>query len=684
MLPDKGGGMERTMIGIGIDTGGTYTDAVVYDCDARKVLCSGKTLTTRDNLELCIARALDGMDQSLVKQAKLLALSTTLATNACLENKGSRARCLMIGMDPDRMRNLEQVYASYGFRDLNQLVFLDGKPGQMFPDEKEPDWNLLSEHCRDWFQDCGAVGVTQVFPQADGGSLENKAAEIIRDTMHFSVTTAYELFDEVDVLRRGAGTLLNARLVPLIAQFLEAVKNVLRERDLDIPIAIVRSDGSLMSEVMTRDVPVETLLSGPAASAIGGSVLAGERDAVIVDMGGTTTDVALIRDGHPVTDKRGISIGQWQTTVQGMYIDTFLLGGDSAVRFRDEKLMLDGRRVIPVSVLASVYPGIADRLHTLAEAERRHTRMLNEFYVLQKYPEHPDRYSDEEMRICGALQKGPLMPEELASILGMDMYTLKTERLEDEGMVMRSGLTPTDMMVIKGDFPVYDPRAALESIRFLAENVKETAGEIPDAIYKMVIRRMYCNLARILLEQKYPKQKRLLRQEGVRTLIESTFEEAYAGRKPEWMDFQIRTDLPIIGVGAPVHIFLPKVAELLGTRAVIGNYAPVANALGAIASRIVTSVQSRVKAEYEGAELKGYSVYEGEIRRMFEDYDEAEAFARRLTAEKVLEKARRQGASGRPEIRTSVHQIRSAAGKSSMFFESIVESVATDSFSVGQ
>ena len=247
------------MIGIGIDTGGTYTDAVVYDCDARKVLCSGKTLTTRDNLELCIARALDGMDQSLVKQAKLLALSTTLATNACLENKGSRARCLMIGMDPDRMRNLEQVYASYGFRDLNQLVFLDGKPGQMFPDEKEPDWNLLSEHCRDWFQDCGAVGVTQVFPQADGGSLENKAAEIIRDTMHFSVTTAYELFDEVDVLRRGAGTLLNARLVPLIAQFLEAVKNVLRERDLDIPIAIVRSDGSLMSEVMTRDVPVETL-----------------------------------------------------------------------------------------------------------------------------------------------------------------------------------------------------------------------------------------------------------------------------------------------------------------------------------------------------------------------------------------------------------------------------------------
>ena len=95
------------MIGIGIDTGGTYTDIVVYDMESGRVLGSGKTPTTKDHLEVCILRALDSMDQGYIHKAELLALSTTLATNACLENKGGRAKCLMIGMNPESMNNLD-------------------------------------------------------------------------------------------------------------------------------------------------------------------------------------------------------------------------------------------------------------------------------------------------------------------------------------------------------------------------------------------------------------------------------------------------------------------------------------------------------------------------------------------------------------------------------------------------
>ena len=87
------------MIGIGIDTGGTYTDAVVCDMSTKTVVCSGKALTTKSKLEIGIANALDTLDQDYVKRAEVLALSTTLATNACVENKGSRARLLMIGVD---------------------------------------------------------------------------------------------------------------------------------------------------------------------------------------------------------------------------------------------------------------------------------------------------------------------------------------------------------------------------------------------------------------------------------------------------------------------------------------------------------------------------------------------------------------------------------------------------------
>ena len=668
------------MIGIGIDTGGTYTDAVVYDMDERKVLCSGKTLTTRHNLEVCVANALDKMDPELVRKAELLALSTTLATNACLEDKGSRAKCLMIGMQPEHMANLEQVYASYGLRDLDQLVFIDGKPENLFANPEEPDWDTLMRKAREWFHDCAAIGVTQIYPRADGGRLERRAKDILREEMGVPVTTAYDLFDEVDVLKRGAGTLLNARLVPLIDEFLQAVRAALKERNLDIPLAIVRSDGSLMSELMTRDVPVETLLSGPAASAIGGSVLTREQNAIIVDMGGTTTDVALVRGGHPLTASQGIAIGPWRTTVRGLYVDTFLLGGDSAIRFADGEIVLEGRRVIPISLLAGQWPSVGKKLHELALEGRHHTRMISEFFVLQREIRPDEDFTETERQLCALLREGPLPVLELAEKAGSSIYTLRTDRLEEEGVLMRSGLTPTDIMAVRGDFPIYDPQAALDTVRFLAVNVAETPEEIPEKIYRLVEKKMYCNLVRILMEIKYPGKLRMIRQEGVQQLVEWAFDEAWAGRRPEWMEMPFHTELPIIGVGAPIHIFLPKVAELLGTKAVICEESPVANALGAIASQIVTRVELRVKAEYEGAVLMGYSVYRGEERLMFDKYGEACDFAEKLAAELVLEKARKQGSSGNPDIEVSVREIKSSPGKTGLLFESIVEAVATDSF----
>ena len=89
------------MTGIGIDTGGTCTDAVIYDFETKAILAAGKTLTTKENLEIGIANALDQLPEDLLAQAESLALSTTLATNACVENKGCRAKLLIIGTSPD-------------------------------------------------------------------------------------------------------------------------------------------------------------------------------------------------------------------------------------------------------------------------------------------------------------------------------------------------------------------------------------------------------------------------------------------------------------------------------------------------------------------------------------------------------------------------------------------------------
>lgn len=713
------------MIGIGIDTGGTYTDIVVYDMENGKVLGSGKTPTTKNHLEVCILKALDSMDQSYIHQAELLALSTTLATNACLENKGGRAKCLMIGMNPESMSNLDQVYGSYGFRDLKELVFIDGKPEHLFEKPEDPDWEELKEKGPEWFRGCRAVGITQIYPDANGGRFEQEAEKILKKE-GFQVTTAWNMFHDVDVLRRGAGTLLNARLIPIITDFLDAVRKALAERNLKMPIAIVAGNGNQMAEAVACERPVETLLSGPAASAVGGSVISGEPDGILVDMGGTTTDIALIREGEPVLADQGISIGQWRTTVKGLYVDTTLLGGDSEVLFENGRILLGKERVIPLSALVQMFPAqkeqIIHRLQALAESGKKHTRMLHEFLVLQNNiladPDLQDRYTPEEIRICEALRNGPLILEDFAEAAGESVYKPGTERLEAEGVIMRSGLTPTDMMVLKGDIDMYgedSARAVREAVRFLIHNTdpeyyrmsgrgktvypvrdhgadagdeKKTAETGPeeavaDEVYRLVEKKMYRRIVEILIAQQHPGQRRYLEQDGVKRLIDWSFEEARKGGAEDWAGMRIHTDLPIIGVGAPVHIFLPAVAEYLGTRAVIHPFAGVANALGAIAGKVSARVSIHVKADYQGAVPDGFSVTDGKGKHKFEHYEDAEKYAEKTARKLAAEDARRQGAGENPEIRILKRQIRtSSAVGPEVFFETVVEAVASGRFRV--
>lgn len=669
------------MIGIGIDTGGTYTDAVIYNMESGEVLSSGKALTTKEELEIGIANALDTLNSKALVQAEMLALSTTLATNACVENKGSRAKLLLIGVDKNFMENSKGTYASYGFHDLSQLVVIDGKPEKIFKEAKDPDWDSFLHLIPQEFSDCASVGVVQMFPYANGGRFEIEAKEILRKQLSVQVTTACDMFDEVDVLKRGAGTLLNARLIPLIERFLKAVKNVMKKRGLDLPVAIVRSDGSLMSERAAMESPVETLLSGPAASVIGGGVIAGERDAVIVDMGGTTTDIALIRSGQPVMAKQGVSIGKWRTMVKGLYVDTFGLGGDSAVRFRNGELFVDTTRVIPLSLLAQEHPQIIKRLEKLSGEATKHTKWLHEFYVLQREVIEDEKYSKIERQICAALKEGPLLMQELAHVVNHDMYTLPTDRLEEEGILIRSGLTPTDMMVQKGDFNQYDPYAAQLAIRFLARNIQETEAQVPEAVYNLVIKKMYCKIAEILLLQKYPKKERVLREENVRKFIEWSYEEAQKGIADPVLKIDLSTQFALIGVGAPIHIFLPEVARLLGTKVVIPKEAAVANALGSIAGQIVTRKQVRVVADYEGMVFRGFSVFAGTRKHVFKEYEDAESFAAEEVKSQVLKLAKQRGIAGDPKISLTVEKMQSEVNGKSILFESRVQASTVGYFS---
>ncbi|MDO4529838.1 MAG: hydantoinase/oxoprolinase family protein, partial [Lachnospiraceae bacterium] len=453
------------MIGIGIDTGGTCTDAVVYDLDTKEILATGKTLTTKSNLEIGIGKALDQLPAELLKEVQSFSLSTTLATNACVENKGSRAKLLIIGTTPEMIQQLEKILTGYGINDLSQLIVLDAKAENLYSEPFDPDWEDLRKRVPELFSDCDAVGIVQTFPDANGGRFELTALRILQEELTIPLTIAYDISQETDILKVCASTLLNARLIPLIREFMEAVHNVMKERGLDVPVSIVRSDGTLMSEEMARTQPVETLLCGPAASVIGGCELAGENDAILVDMGGTTTDLAIVRNNDPVMAKKGILIGQYQTAIKGLDAQAVSLGGDTAVRFRDGELFLDTERIIPISVLCEAYPEVLKKIQNLVVWKETHTRWIHEFFVLQRDISEKTGYTEFEHKACEVLKNGPLITRDFYERIGGDLYHPATQRLEQEGVIIRSGLTPTDIMVLRGDFDLYEGTAAEELIK---------------------------------------------------------------------------------------------------------------------------------------------------------------------------------------------------------------------------
>ena len=671
------------MIGIGIDTGGTCTDAILYDFDARKICGYGKALTTKDHLETGIAAALDTLPPQLLKKAEMIALSTTLATNACVENKGTRSKLLMIGFDESLMDHLKDIYASYGLKDRTQFIILDAKVEGLYSQPFDPDWDDLRRRAKEYFEDCDSIGIVQKHPRANGGRFELTAQQILKEEVSLPITISYDISNEVDVLKTAAGTMLNARLVPLISEFMDAVHHVLDERGLHIPVSIIRSDGTMMPEEMAKIYPVETILCGPSASVVGGSALAGEEDGLIVDMGGTTTDIAVIRKKKPVLAGGGIRIGQWKTMVQGLYVNTFGLGGDSAVRYKDEKLFLDTVRVIPLSVLASQYQNVLPALRKLAENPRISAVWTYEFYVLQKDIAGKKGYSEYEHRLCDALKEGPLLAMELAERMGRYPGMLAAERLEEDGILIKSGLTPTDMMILKGDFDLYGKEAAELAIRCLCANIHPQPEEIPDLVYDLVYRRLYHCIGKVLLKQQYPDHKELSDSEYLEMLLDCFYEQAKEREKTgekalQSASLSLTTQYPLIGVGAPIHVFLPKAAGLLGTRAVIPELAGVANALGAAVCRKAAQCMLTIKAEYDSVECIGYSFAHDGKRYFFEDQEKALSAGKEAVMQDARKRALLLGMKGTTKIDLQTEENRFGHTKEGLLFEILLTASAMD------
>ena len=560
-----------------------------------------------------------------------------------------------------------------------------------------PDWESFEHDLPEILKDCDCISIVQIFAREHLGSFESEAKKIIRRHSHIPVILGHDLFPDLNVLRRGSGALLNAKLVPVIYDFLTSIREVFTDFGLDLPIVIVRSDGSLMSDDCSFTRPVETILTGPAASILGARKLSGEKNAIVVDMGGTTTDVAVIKDGYPLRDQNGIQIGSWKTFVRGMFVDTFGLGGDTCVHFSNEKgLYLEHGRVLPMCMLASRYPEVLPALLELSKSNYNNRKYfpLYEFLVLMHPLPEGGEWSDQERILTRRLENGLLMLADTIRDIGIDLYNLKTERLEREGIIRRAGFTPTDAMHIRGDFRSFSTDASKYAADYICHELTEgghewTMDELCESIDGLVRKRLYCSLVRILLGIRCPEQTKKLTYKQLRELIhlayndaEERLSEEKCGHKPDGALFLtplFHTDAVLIGEGAPTHIFLDDVAKMLGTHAVIPKNAEVANAIGAIAGKITVSDTAVLRPSDVSSPEEGFVAICKNKRGEFSDYNEAAGFAKAAAKESAENKAMEYGAKGKTSCEFSSRKNEVRLKEQTVFVEEIITANVTGS-----
>lgn len=656
------------MIGIGIDTGGTCTDAVVLDTDGNKVLSFSKTLTTKGDLKEGILKALQGLDRDLVQRAEYLSLSTTLATNACVEGKGGRAKLVLIGVKPQMIERMQGIY---GLPPVSEIYFLEGDAATVEKGTAMPDWETFRRTVKETFGEFDSVAIVQMNAKYNDGQFEKEAEAIVREVLSIPCVRGYDLYQELNVQKRAATALLNARLIPVMEDFFDSIDRSLEELGLALPIQVVKSDGNIMSRDYAMGRPVETLLCGPAASIIGAMELSEKKDALIVDMGGTTSDVALLKNRVPVTSDAGISIGPWKTMVKGVTIDTFALGGDSAVEYEDNGIYLAKRRIVPLSMAAARFPRIREKLTELNDSFVTYSYPANQFFMLIHAPKNMEKYTANERKLIEALAVQPLMFSEAAEAVGVSPYVFKSKRLEDEGVIIRCGVTPTDVMHIRGDYDAYDVEAARQGVLYLCHATKKDFDVVCESIYDLAKARLYSSLAGIFMKYETDGLLSADDEAAIEKLASFIFARREKGGTFVQPDFKSRIDF--IGIGAPTRIFLPEVAKLFGAAADVPEHAKIANAIGAAVGSVAADYTVKIQPAFGAFRVTG-----GNEVMPFEEYEEALARAKEVARERAREKAIAQGAVKvtrlEVEVKEDYYQLTGQSQK--LFLETVVTAKA--------
>jgi N-methylhydantoinase A/oxoprolinase/acetone carboxylase beta subunit len=575
---------------IGVDTGGTYTDAAVIEAQGHKVVASAKSITTKGDLSIGVSGAIRAAVAKLPEGLKaedisLVSVSTTLATNAVVEGHGSAVGVILIGFDQAMAERTGIAKAFPGM----PIAMIAGGHDHGGDEAKPLDLEALRTAVTSMPVD--AFAIASAFAVRNPAH-EQRARDMIAHLTGKPATLSTELTSALDAPRRALTAVLNARLISRISMLISAVRRSMAEFGIDCPLMIVKGDGTLALAERVALRPIETVLSGPAASLVGASWLCGARDFIMSDMGGTTTDLGVLLDGRPQVAEQGAEVGGWRTMVKAIDVKTVGLGGDSEITIgMNGTLDVGPQRVAPISLLASRYPEVVAMLEAdLADSEGG---SLHGKFVLKPFGATDTLTAEVNPREAEVLALVDERPRPIRKVAVSAAAQRALASLKRKGLVQTGGFTPSDAAHVLGlqdNWP--GPAAGLAAklmVRFRDMKMGDAARveSFCREVWSETVRRT----ARVILDTAFGKSF------GDHELVDAVS----SGRgRLGLAKVSLSPAVPVVAVGGPVRVYYEEVAKRLGCEMIFPPFFDVANAVGAATGVIAQTVSLTVEGDGSG------------------------------------------------------------------------------------
>lgn len=345
---------------LGIDVGGTFTDAVIID--GANVVSWAKRRTTKDNLMNGITEALGAVlvdiDSAQIEQ---VTLSTTVVTNTIVEHKEQPVDLYVVagpGRNVDDIFPVRPVYLK-GYTDHRGIVVESTK----YEDINHIAHTVQSRSGTNLAAVSAKFGVRNPKEELD----VTNALSAMYDT----ISTGSSLSGNLNFPRRTISAYFNSAVTDVFNRFRQAVRDALVAHNITAPVYILKADGGSLPIDTIASVPVETVFTGPAATVLGLEALRSATlgHTVALDIGGTTTDISLWKQGKPLMTKEGVSIRNYPSAVRSFAVTSVGIGGESVVRYNNGNLTVGPERVGPSVALGGKEPTLGDALIVLGKAQ---------------------------------------------------------------------------------------------------------------------------------------------------------------------------------------------------------------------------------------------------------------------------------------------------------------------------